>query len=56
MMVKKIIRKINKEIKVYGFDEILSEYTINPEGAKSLINNLSSKEKMDFIIYLLEGN
>ncbi|WP_291635852.1 ribonuclease H family protein [Clostridium sp.] len=46
--------KIKKEIKVYGFDEIASEYTTKPEVAKSLIDNLSSSEKTEFIIYLLE--
>jgi len=48
--------KNNEEVKAFGFDEIVNEYTKNPEVAKSLINNLSSKEKTDFIIFLLESN
>ena len=47
--------KNKEEIKVFGFNEIVSEYATNPEVAKSLINNLSSKEKTDFIILLLES-
>ena len=47
--------KNKNEIRIYRFDEIVSEYIINPERAKSLINNFSSSEKTDFIIFLLEG-
>lgn len=47
-------KKNKTEIKAYGFNDIVSEYTKNPEVAKSLINNLSSKEKTDFIIFLLD--
>ena len=45
--------KNKDEFKTYEFDEIVSEYKKNPEAIKSLINNLSSKEKTNFIIYLL---
>ncbi|MBZ9688882.1 ribonuclease H family protein [Clostridium estertheticum] len=48
--------KNNTEIKDYGYDEIACEYKINPQVAKGLINNLTGTEKMDFIIFLLEGN
>lgn len=46
--------KIRKKIKVYGFNEIACEYTTNPEVAKNLVDNLSSIEKTNFIVFLLE--
>ena len=46
--------KSKEEIKTYGFNDIIREYTTNPEVAIDLINNLSSKEKTDFIIFLLD--
>jgi len=48
-------KKNKSETIIYGYDEIISNYGINPEVAISLINNFTSKEKMDFIIFLLEG-
>lgn len=48
--------KNKDEIRKYGYDEIVSEYTTNPEVAVSLINNFTGIEKMDFIIFLLQGN
>ena len=50
-----MVEKNKSEIRIYGYDEIAREYIINPERAKSLINNFTSNEKMDFIIFLLEG-
>jgi viroplasmin and RNaseH domain-containing protein len=37
-----------------GFNELVSRYAINPEEVKILIGKLSSKEKTNFITYLLE--
>ncbi|MGH4139544.1 viroplasmin family protein [Clostridium sp.] len=45
-----------EEVKVYGFNDIINEYNINPEAANSLIDNLSDKEKTKFIKHLLECN
>ncbi|MGH4123116.1 MAG: viroplasmin family protein [Clostridium sp.] len=45
-----------QEIKANVYDEIVSDYNISPEATKSIINNFTDKEKMDFIIFLLEGN
>jgi len=45
-----------EEIKTYGFAEIANKYSINPEEAKGLIEGLSSKEKTEFITYLLESS
>ena len=47
--------KNKEEIKTFDFKDIVNEYNINPEVAKRLVNNLSSKEKTDFIIFLLES-
>jgi viroplasmin and RNaseH domain-containing protein len=47
--------KSKEEIKTYGFNDIVSEYSTNSQVAKGLINNLSSKEKTDFIIFLIES-
>jgi viroplasmin and RNaseH domain-containing protein len=47
--------KCKEEIKTFGFDDIISEYKTNSQVVTSLINNLSSKEKTDFIIFLLES-
>ncbi|MFT5875246.1 MAG: viroplasmin and RNaseH domain-containing protein [Clostridium sp.] len=52
---KETKREIKKEIKVYSFNEIASEYKTNPEVGKRIIDSLSSSEKTEFIIYLLEG-
>lgn len=45
--------KNKEENKTYVFKNIISEYKENPEVTKNLIDNLSDKEKTDFIIYLL---
>ncbi|MCB2296838.1 ribonuclease H1 domain-containing protein [Clostridium tagluense] len=42
--------------KICGYDEIASEYNTNPEYAKNLIDNFTSKEKSEFIIFLLDVN
>ena len=42
------------EIETYSFNEIISKYAINQEEVKSLIDNLSSFDKTNFITYLLE--
>lgn len=42
-----------EEIMTHGFNDIVSYYNLNPGDAKNLINNLSEKEKTEFIIYLL---
>ena len=47
--------KNKEEIKEYGFNEIACKYTTNPEAAKSLINNLSSFDKTEFIVFLLSS-
>ena len=46
--------KGQEENKVYGFNEIIREYALNPKGVNSLIDNLSNTEKTKFITYLLE--
>ena len=46
--------KENKvEERVYAFNDIVSEYNLNPEGANHIIDNLSSLRKTKFINYLL---
>ncbi len=47
-------KKNEGKIKVLEFKDIVSEYTLNPETINSLINNLTNKEKVDLILYLLE--
>jgi len=48
--------KTNKEeINKYEFEDIIDKYSINKEKVKILIEDLSSKEKTKFIIYLLES-
>lgn len=51
---KQIKEQIEEQTKTYGFEEIVNEYRINPAGIHSLIDNLSSLEKTNFITYLLE--
>ncbi|MBW9148818.1 ribonuclease H family protein [Clostridium sp. CM028] len=46
--------KSKEEIKVDGFSNILSEYILNPEDVRSVIDNLSSSDKTNFITYLLD--
>ena len=48
-------KKNNSEIKVIGYEDISCEYKINPKAAMNLINNFTSSEKTDFIVFLLEG-
>ncbi|MBU3073270.1 ribonuclease H1 domain-containing protein [Clostridium estertheticum] len=45
-----------KQNKTYSFSEIVHEYTINKGEIDSLLLNLSSDEKTNFIIYLLKTN
>ena len=45
-----------KQNKTYSFSEIIHEYAINKREIESLISNLSSDEKTNFIIYLLKTN
>lgn len=52
----KQVKSYDEEIRIYSFDEIACEYTNNPEEMKSVIDKLSSKDKTNFISYLLEGN
>jgi len=42
-----------EEIKANAFNNIISEYTLNPGDVNSIIDNLSSFDKTKFIIYLL---
>ncbi|AKA70822.1 ribonuclease H family protein [Clostridium scatologenes] len=49
-------KKVENKTKENQFSIIISEYDKDPEYAKSLIYSLSSKEKNDFIVYLLEKN
>lgn len=49
-------KKTNEEFNTYGFDEIVSRYNTNRGEGKSLIDKMSSEEKTNFIIYLLEVN
>ncbi len=46
----------NQDVKRCTYNEIISEYNINPKAALSLINNFTGTEKMDFIIFMLECN
>ncbi|MBU3091847.1 ribonuclease H family protein [Clostridium sp. CF011] len=46
--------KSKEEIKLDGFSNILSEYILNPEDVRSVIDNLSSSDKTNFITYLLD--
>ncbi len=44
----------NKEEKrVFGFNDIVNEYVLNPESANIIIDNLNSFDKTKFITYLL---
>ena len=45
-----------EQTKLNSFSEIVQKYSVNPKEIDSLIGNLSSKEKTNFIIYLLEMN
>lgn len=47
--------KLKVESKGDRFKDISDIYSINPQEAKTLIEDLSSKEKTKFIIHLLEG-
>jgi len=38
----------------YKFNEIICEYNLNPADFNNVIDNLSSQEKTNFIVYLLE--
>jgi len=38
----------------YNFNEIICKYNLNPADSNSVIDNLSSQEKTNFIVYLLE--
>ncbi|AWI03158.1 viroplasmin family protein [Clostridium drakei] len=49
-------KKVENNTKENQFSIIISEYDKDPEYAKSLICSLSSKEKNDFIVYLLDKN
>lgn len=49
-------KKVENNTKENQFSIIISEYDKDPEYAKSLIYSLSSKEKNDFIVYLLDKN
>jgi len=46
--------KNKEDIKIHGFNSIISEHNKNTDITKSLIANLSDEEKTNFIIYLLE--
>ncbi len=46
--------KSKEEIKVDEFNNILSEYILNPEDVNLAIDNLSSFDKTNFITYLLD--
>ena len=46
--------KSKEEIKVDEFNNILSEYILNPEDVNLVIDNLSSFDKTNFITYLLD--
>jgi len=50
------IQQDTKIKKDNSFSEIVNEYTKNPSDVDRLIANLSSKEKTNFITYLLETN
>jgi len=47
-------KESKKQNKEYGFNDIISEYTINPGSVNKLIDILSNEEKTNFITYLLE--
>lgn len=51
-----VIDSNDKKIKENKFDEIVCKYTLNPSDANNLIDNLSNKEKTNFITYLLKKN
>lgn len=53
--IQEISQELNEETKVNEHEQLAVEYRRNPEEAKNTIDNLSSKEKTNFITYLLDN-